>query len=270
MISYIGGKSRMAKWISEYIPKDIESYIEVFGGAFWVYLKGDVSSSPKLEKVVYNDKNRFMVNLIQCCTDPLMFYNHIEKIKSQDEKLFYQYQKEINNTCDLGFPDFSMDLAMKYAYVATQVFSGSKIMESKYIDLKGKYKCKFDSFRDRLLNFDIVNRLIKISQCENLDYTECISKYDGTTSFFYLDPPYWKTEKYYSNHDFDALDHETLSKWLQNIRGKFALSYYYFEELEEMYPRKDFRWVSKEFTKAAGASKGKKQNKGTELLIMNY
>ena len=66
------------------------------------------------------------------------------------------------------------------------------------------------------------------------------------------------------------MDHENLSVWLQNIDGKFALSYYYFEGLEEMYPQKDFRWVAKEFTKAAGATKGKKQNKGEELLIMNY
>ena len=272
MISYIGGKSRMAKWISEYIPKDIESYTEVFGGAFWVYIKSDVHTLPKLKKVVYNDVNRFMVNLFQCCTEPYCFNKHMEEsgIKSQNEKLFYKYQEEIKNTCDLGFKDFSFDMGMKYAYIATQVFSGSKIMESKYIDLKGKYNSKFDAFRKRLMNPDVMQKLYKITNCENLDYTECLSKYDGTKSFFYLDPPYWKTENYYSNHDFDTLDHETLSKWLQNIRGKFALSYYYFEELEEMYPRNDFRWVNKEFTKAAGAQKGKKQNKGEELLIMNY
>ena len=174
----------MAKWISEYIPNDTKTYVEVFGGAFWVYLKGDVSSSPKLDKVIYNDKNRFMVNLIQCCTEPVVFYDHIKDIKSQDKELFYKYQKEINDTCDLGFPDFSMDLAMKYAYLATQVFSGSKIMKSKYVDLKGKYKSKFDSFRDRLLHFDTVNRLIKITKCENLDYIDCIMKYDGASTFF--------------------------------------------------------------------------------------
>ena len=48
----------MAKWICEYIPKDIETYVEVFGGAFWVYIKGDVHESPKLKEIVYNDKNR--------------------------------------------------------------------------------------------------------------------------------------------------------------------------------------------------------------------
>ena len=28
MISYIGGKSRIGTWIREYIPKDIEDYIQ--------------------------------------------------------------------------------------------------------------------------------------------------------------------------------------------------------------------------------------------------
>ena len=33
----------MSKWICEYIPNDIETYVEVFGGAFWVYVKGDIN-----------------------------------------------------------------------------------------------------------------------------------------------------------------------------------------------------------------------------------
>jgi DNA adenine methylase len=272
MISYIGGKSRMAKWICKHIPDNIETYVEVFGGAFWVYIKGDIHENPKLKEIVYNDKNRFMVNLFQCCTEPHFFNKYMEDsgIKSQNEELFYKYQEEIKNTCDLGFKDFSFDMGMKYAYIATQVFSGSKIMESKYVDLKGKYKSKFDSFRDRLLHFDTVNRLSKITKCENLDYMDCIMKYDGPNTFFYLDPPYWKTENYYSNHDFDSTDHEMMSVLLNEIMGKFALSYYYFDDLEIMYPRKEYRWTKKEYCKTAGALKGKKQNKGEELLIMNY
>ena len=64
MISYIGGKARMANWIMEYIPRDIETYVEVFGGAYWVYVKSDVYTIPKT--IVYNDFNRYMVNLFEC------------------------------------------------------------------------------------------------------------------------------------------------------------------------------------------------------------
>ena len=52
MISYIGGKNRMAEWISDYIPES-ETYVEVFGGAFWVYVNSDIHE--RMNKVIYND-----------------------------------------------------------------------------------------------------------------------------------------------------------------------------------------------------------------------
>ena len=66
MINYIGGKNKMAKWIVPFIPGDIETYVEVFGGAFWVYIKADIYNKFKLKTVIYNDFNRFMVNLFEC------------------------------------------------------------------------------------------------------------------------------------------------------------------------------------------------------------
>jgi DNA adenine methylase len=85
-----------------------------------------------------------------------------------------------------------------------------------------------------------------------------------------LDPPYWKTENYYNNHDFDREDHERLANVLNSVKGKFSLSYYNFELLHEWYPEYKFRWEKKEFAKAAAAKKGVKQNMGEELLILNY
>ena len=33
-LSYIGGKSRIGTWIRNYIPSDIETYVESFSGMF--------------------------------------------------------------------------------------------------------------------------------------------------------------------------------------------------------------------------------------------
>jgi DNA adenine methylase len=85
-----------------------------------------------------------------------------------------------------------------------------------------------------------------------------------------VDPPYWKTENYYSNHDFDRNDHERLANMLTTISGKFSLSYYDFDLLSLWYPKETYKWEMKEFAKAASATKGKTQNMGQELLIMNY
>jgi DNA adenine methylase len=162
------------------------------------------------------------------------------------------------------------DVAAKYAYVLTQVFSGSKPEKSSFIDLKGKYKSKYLTFRDKLMKPDWVEHFLRISDVENMDFAEVIEKYDSPTTYFYVDPPYWKTENYYSNHDFDREDHERLSKSLTSMEGKFSLSYYDFELLHEWFPEDQYKWEKKEFAKAAAAKKGTKQNMGEELLIMNY
>lgn len=110
----------------------------------------------------------------------------------------------------------------------------------------------------------------KITICESMDFEEVIKKYDSTKTYFYCDPPYFKTENYYVNHDFGLTTHQRLADTLKSIDGKFSLSYYYFDNLEEWFPKNEYIWQSKEFSKAAMAKSGKSQTKGVELLIMNY
>ena len=271
MISYIGGKSRMSKWICDFIPDNIETYIEVFGGAFWVYVNGDVYQKPKLKEVIYNDFNRYMVNFFECCRTPEEFHEFMIDLKAQDENLFYKFQKEIFKNQDISKIELGdFEFGSKYSYIMTQVFSGLNAEKAKFIDLKGKYKSKFDSFRGRLVNPKFTKKLKKITKCENLSYDQIIKKYDSSTTYFYVDPPYWKTENYYSLHDFDVEDHKNLCLQLANIKGRFSLSYYEFDKLGEWLPKDKFFWESREFVKASAAQKGKKQSKGVEILVMNY
>ena len=46
-LSYIGGKSKIGTWIRDYIPRDIETYVEPFSGMFWVFFKMDLSKYRK-------------------------------------------------------------------------------------------------------------------------------------------------------------------------------------------------------------------------------
>ena len=85
MIPYIGGKQRMAPWIHSFIPNDIETYVEVFGGAFWVYMKSDIET-PLAKQHIYNDFNPYMVNLYRCASNPKQFSKFIDsfcKVKLQ-------------------------------------------------------------------------------------------------------------------------------------------------------------------------------------------
>jgi site-specific DNA-adenine methylase len=185
--------------------------------------------------------------------------------------LFDKFQKEIfdaNFTVDLSSPDYHT--AAKYAYVLSQVWSGTNPEKSKFIDLKGKYKSKFDSFKNKLDDPKWKSYFDKIDFCESMDFQDVIEKYDSPSTYFYCDPPYYSTEKYYANHDFGLDTHERLAISLKSAKGKFSLSYYDFPQLSVWFPKDQYRWESKEFYKASMAKSGKSQTKGTELLIMNY
>ena len=279
MISYIGGKSKIGKWIVPFYPSDIETYVEPFSGMFWCFFNMGLDKYPNLKKVVYNDYNPLNYNLFKCVQNPSELQKHMDKIPVQQfgvsdtpveyKEMFHEFQKELFSDIFLvGEPDY--ESAAKYVYVLSQVFSGSKPESSNFIDLKGKYRSKYLAFRDKLSKPKWVDHFLRITNVENLDFQQVIEKYDSPSTYIYLDPPYWKTENYYSNHDFDRNDHERLANVLNGVKGKFSLSYYDFEILKEWYPVEKFRWEKKEFAKAAAAKKGVKQTMAQELLILNY
>jgi DNA adenine methylase len=279
MISYIGGKSKIGKWIVPFYPEDMETYLETFGGMFWCFFNMDLSKYPNLKKVVYNDFNPLNYNLFQCIKNPTLLLEAINSIPCQQfgeeitptiyKEQFNNFQSELfESGFTINYPDYVV--ASKYVYILTSVFSGSKPETSSFIDLKGKYKSKYLTFRDKLLKPEWVEHFLRITDVENMDFADVIKKYDSPTTYIYLDPPYYRTENYYSNHDFGRKDHERLADCLKNIQGKFSLSYYDFDLLHEWFPEDKYRWEKKEFAKAAAAKKGTKQNMGEELLILNY
>ena len=279
MLSYIGGKSKIGKWIKDYYPTDMETYVETFGGMFWCFFNMDLSKYPNLKRVVYNDFNPLNYNLFTCLQNPSVLLNAVNSIPCQErgventpsihKEQFNLFQQELFATgFTINYPDY--DVAAKYAYILTSIFSGSRPETSGFIDLKGKYKSKFLTFRDKLSKPDWVEHFNKISHFRLGDFGDVIDEFDSPTTYFYVDPPYWKTENYYSNHDFDVDDHKRLADKLTSISGKFSLSYYDFDLLSLWYPKETYKWEMKEFAKAASATKGKTQNMGQELLIMNY
>ena len=277
-LSYIGGKSKIGTWIRNFIPKDTEIYVEAFSGMFWVFFKMQLPTYPNLKKVVYNDVNPLNVNLFLSLRDPERLYEISKNTPIEDVDLFNRFKSEIfDDNLKLEKDVANFDIAYKYAYVLSQVWSGTDpkrgnlIKNGGYVSKKdGVYKSKFEIFRSKLVDSKWMNYFNSITEVEMLDFEEVIKKYDSDKTFFYCDPPYFKTEKYYTNHDFGKETHERLANSLKNIKGRFALSYYYFDMLDDWFPEPEYKWESKDFVKTGGALSGKKQSKGTELLILNY
>lgn len=282
MFPYIGGKAHHIKWMDPLFPNRFDTFVEVFGGAGWVSVK-----SPKVNQStqrVYNDFNPLLANVFECfrskTTDLLALMNATPK---SDINLYKAYQQELFVNLDWSTVQLGdLDLALKYLYLQTQVFAGTALSHNNvpyFTETKaqGKYPSKYDTLKKKLSNSKIVDRLQKITTVENIDCEDLIKKYDSETTFFYVDPPYYNMEFYYSK-DFPQEKHRSLANTLSQIKGKFALSYYDFEDLRAFYPENTFFWHRQSVYRSA-ATRGSvkktkedynKKSKGTEILIMNY
>ena len=263
----MGGKKVHSKWISPYIPSDFNTYVEVFGGAMWLYW---MSNKVPVETNVYNDFNRHLSNIFLCASsDPTHFRDVLESYVDDlyNEDLFEEYKTDVFDAYDTKFiiPDFS--LAAKYIFCQTQTFAGNtNLTRDSKIYKSPDPKHKFVTYTEKFSQSNYLKKLHKLS-VENLDCRELIKKYDSKDTFFYIDPPYYNMESYYTSHDFGHDDHVELIELLKTTKGRWALSYYFFDDLPRLLPRNKYEWHH-ERTYSVNARTTDAVR--IELLIMNY
>jgi DNA adenine methylase len=276
MWAYIGGKKMHSKWIDPLFPEknSFDTYVEVFGGANWMYW---MSKKTPVNTNVYNDFNRHLVNVFECSKDIEKFHdvllNYYQYIGNSNK--FEEFRDEVLDIFHDKFaiPDYT--LAAKYMFVQTQIFSGNTgIGRTSKMYHYDDYKSKFITYTEKFTQPRYVDKLPLLTT-ENMDCRDLIRKYDSPTTFFYVDPPYFNLENYYTKNEFGRDDHIELLTQLCGIRGKFALSYYYFKELEDIMPRDKFYWHEQETNTINGLAKVDGSDKKIkapriEILIMNY
>jgi DNA adenine methylase len=279
MFPYIGGKAHHVKWMNPLFPNNFSTFVEVFGGAGWVSIKSEKVGFS--QKHIYNDFNPLLANVFDCFRqDATHVLAEMNKIPKSEVDRYKQYQKEL--FVDLDWSSISLgdfDLAIKYLYLQTQVFAGTALSANNVpyfteVKTKGKYPNKYETLKRKLQNLKIIKRLKSISVVEKMDCIDLIKKYDSKDTFFYVDPPYFKKEFYYSK-DFPREKHKELANTLSNIQGKFALSYYDFDDLQAFYPETKFNWHRQSVYRSSATRSGNdedyaEKSKGTEILIMNY
>ena len=98
---------------------------------------------------------------------------------------------------------------------------------------------------------------------ENLDWMDCIGRYDRPGTLFYLDPPYYLSEGDYGAGMFSRSDFAQMSEKLQAIEGRFLLSINDVPEIRELFAWADMEAVETTYSVAGGAHSAK----AAELLI---
>lgn len=218
-ISWIGGKNNLKKEIVRRFPERYNRYVEVFGGAAWVLFYKDKHA----EMEIYNDYNSDLVNLFKCVK-----YHRPEL---QRELLLMLNSRQWFEECKAQYNVIGMTDIQR----AARFFM---IIKTSYGSNQKNFGCvkkDISVIADCLTKIE--TRLAKVV-IENKDFEGLIKIYDKEDALIYLDPPYFGTEKYYQAQ-FATQDHQRLRSVLENVKGKFLLSYNDCEYIRELY--KDFR-----------------------------
>jgi DNA adenine methylase len=260
MFPYIGGKAHHIKHLDKLFPITMTTFVDVFGGAGWVSVKSDIAQ--RAQQNVYNDLNPHLANIFtHFSKDPEAVRNQINCWPQQDAVLYRQFQRDIFGDKP---PELNLETAAKYLYLEVQSFSGNTLglNSSVYFDKIHT----INPLLKKLINPLIQSRLKRLT-VENLNCVDVIKKYDSPDTFFYVDPPYYEKEHYYTQA-FGKHEHKLLAKCLNNIQGKFALSYYDFAELNDWFPESKFRRTTYNVSKQSSSRTNKQR--GIELVIRNY
>ena len=300
VISYFGGKANFQSFITPLIPRDCKTYIEPFSGSFAIYL----DSSMEFDKVIYNDFNRHQVNLMQCCSRPEEFLVELKSLMNiggllyteeteLDKKWdFYKaiYRKYITNDFldDMNFEIGDLKIGAIYAFLITSSFSSVYPRGGGFTGFKKKTnKLNIFILINKLEKNKYTKRLQNITEFNNDDFEKVIKQHDSEDTYMYLDPPYYRMDAkgdddgrrlfWYGCDDentFGVSSHRRLLELLKESKCRWSLSYYYFPLLEELLPKDEYFWTSKEFHRPSAVIKNKvegvEKEKGVELLILNY
>lgn len=247
-MSWIGGKKALRKKIIEQFPKQgtYDRYIEVFGGAGWILFSSD--NHAKME--VYNDVNGNLVNLFRCIKyHPDAIQEELRYILISREQ-FFDVREQIETR---GMTDIQR--AARFFILIKESFGA----DLRSFSLRPRDMEKAKEY------LSVVSKRLNKVVIENLDFEKILRNYDETDALFYLDPPYYETEKYYSDR-FVLEDHERLKAALDDIKGKFVLSYNDCAYIRELY--KNYSII--EVDRLHNLVQKKVKPRYRELIIKNF
>lgn len=248
-IGWIGGKKLLRNEIVNRFPEEkFKKYVEVFGGAAWVLFHKERHA----EIEIYNDINSELVNLFRCIKYHCSELERELKFMLNSREMFEEFKK---NYATQGMTDIQR---------AARFFM---LIKTSYGADRKSYGCvkkDIHVMNDYLL--DIEKRLSKVV-IENRPFDKIIQSTDKKDTLFYLDPPYYGTEKYY-NTGFSEMEHIKLSELLKELKGKFVLSYNDCFYIRQLY--KDFRIEEVSRNNNLVSRYENKSNQYKELIIRNY
>lgn len=237
---WIGGKRHLSKRICAILAaNDHVAYVEPFVGAGGVFFRRQVRPRVEVINDLSGDVVTFM-RVIQRFPDALFG----ELRWRPANRAEFDRLKETREQ-DL----LDVERAARFVYLQTLAFGGKvdgrnfgTAAEQPHTFSLRRIRPRIERLHDRLQDVVI----------ENLDWLDCIGRYDRSGTLFYLDPPYYLSEGDYGAGMFSRSDFARMAEKLQAIEGRFLLSINDVPEIRELFAWADMEAVETRYSVAGG------------------
>ena len=226
-LDYFGGKWKHANRIIETFPEH-KTFVDVFCGAASITLR-----KPRSKNEIINDINGELVNFFEVLRDRNL------ELRLALERTPYardEYDK-CREPSDDGLERARRTVVKSWFGIGDSLDNQTGFRVS--LSQGGSTTAPWITYVDYLHTY--ANRLRGVI-IENLDFAECLKRYDKPDTLFYLDPPYvqdTRSKKHAYKYDWNDADHMRLIELLPTISGHFILSGYEHESYRLLPYRKE-------------------------------
>lgn len=253
-ISYYGGKQTMLKHILPLLPSH-EKYTEPFcGGAAVLFAKKPCTSE------VINDLNGELINFYWMAQ---VYYSDLRQKIEQTlhARDIHVHAKHINT-----YPHFFTPVERAWAvWVLSKTSFSSKMDGSFGYDFSGGMPKKLRGAKDNFTE-ELCKRLEHVT-IENRNAFDVIETYDSKETFHFIDPPYINSACGHYQGMFDHTQMIILLDLLSNIKGRFMLTMFPYEDIKVA--AKQQGWSIHQVERTISASKTNRR-KQSEWIVLNY
>lgn len=233
---WLGGKRNLARRICAILDATpCATYCEPLVGMGGIFLRRSVR--PRAE--VINDRGRDVANLFR-----ILQRHYVPFLDMLRFQLTVRAEFERLARVD---PDTLTDLerAARFLYLQRTAFGGK--ISGRSFGVSRERPGRFNLTTLEPMLEDLHTRLAGVV-VECLDWSDCLARYDGAGTLFYLDPPYWGCETDYGKAMFTRDDFARLAERLAGLRGRFLLSINDTPETRSIFAPFDLEEVSTSYS----------------------
>lgn len=253
-ISYYGGKQTMLRHILPLIPRHT-LYTEAFcGGCAVLFAKEPADCE------VINDVDRSLVNFY------MVAKRYYDLLKEEIDGTLHCRDQHAHALHILKYPDFFSPAQWAWAVWAMSKLGFASKQDGTFgYDRCGTTALKVSNARDEFTE-RLCRRLENVT-VENDDALRIISRYDCTGAFHFVDPPYINSDCGHYEGLFGPDDMQRLIDLLAGVQGKFMLTMFPYDPIEQAAVRNG--WAIHRIERTISAAKDVRRRQ-EEWMVCNY